>query len=272
MKQIGREQDLEKINRVALATAREVAYETGTLFAGGVSQTNIYIPGDEKSTAAVRAMYQEQVQWAKEEGVDYIIAETFSYLGEAEIALEVIKSFNLPAVVSFAMPPQTNAEGNLHTLDGVLLQKACSRLLDQGATLVGTNCFRGPAGTLEAVRQILTECPPEKVCALPVAYRTSQKEPTFFELIDKQCADNHPVYPHGLDAFCVSKVEVANFTRQCLELGVRYLGICCGNSGNYTRAMAEAMGRRPPASKYHDPTNVGMNPTNVKEELKKLKN
>jgi len=31
---------------------------------------------------------------------------------------------------------------------------------------------------------------------------------------------------------------------------VRYFGICCGNSGNFTRAMAESLGRAPPASKY----------------------
>ena len=36
---------------------------------------------------------QEQVQWAVEGGADYIIAETFNYLGEAMLALEVIKKY-----------------------------------------------------------------------------------------------------------------------------------------------------------------------------------
>lgn len=36
-------------------------------------------------------MLQEQVKWAVEGGCDYIIAETFGYLGEALLALEVIK-------------------------------------------------------------------------------------------------------------------------------------------------------------------------------------
>lgn len=34
---------------------------------------------------------KEQVQWAVDGGCDYIIAETFCYLGEALIALDVIK-------------------------------------------------------------------------------------------------------------------------------------------------------------------------------------
>ena len=268
MREIGREQDLEKINRTALKLAREVAEETNTLFAGGVSQTNIYVEGDEKSEAAVRAMYTEQVQWAKEEGAEYIICETLSYLREAEIALEVVKSFDLPAVVTFAAQPQSAAEGELETLDHVPLQVACRKLLDQGATLVGANCFRGPDGTLEVVKQILKECPPEKVCALPIAYRTTKEETTFFELTDKKCPENNPVYPHGLDAFFVSQSEITKFTKECLTLGLKYIGLCCGNSGTYTRAMAEAMGRSPPASRYHIPTSTGTNPTTQKEKLK----
>lgn len=267
MRQIGREQDLERINRTALQLAREVAEKTNTLFAGGVSQTNIYVEGDEKSEAAVRAMYLEQVQWAKEEGAEYIICETLSYLREAEIALEVVKSFGLPAVVTFAIPAQSAAEEELKTLDSVPLQAACRKLLDQGATLVGANCFRGPNGTLEVVKQILKECPPEKVCALPVAFRTTKEEPTFFDFTDKECAENNPVYPHGLEAFFVSPSEITKFTKECVELGLKYIGICCGNSGNYTRTMAEAMGRSPPASRYHNPTCMGINPVARKEEL-----
>lgn len=271
MRQIGREQDLELINRTALKIAREIAEESNTVFAGGVSQTNVYVAGDEKSEAAVRAMYEEQVRWSKEEGAEYIIAETLSYLGEAEIALDVIQSFDLPAVVTFAVPPQKNPPGEFKTLDDVPLQTACRKLLDSGATLVGTNCFRGPAGTLQVVKQILKECPPEKVCALPVAYRMKEDK-TFFELTDEQCAENNPVYPRGLDACQISTVEVTQFTKQCLDLGLQYLGICCGNSGSYTRAMAEAMGRSPPASKYVDPTSFGLNPIIVKEKLNDKEN
>ena len=70
MRQIGREKDLEKINRTALSIARDVALDTGTIFAGGVSQTNIFVKGDKDSAKKVRGMYEEQVRWAKEEGAD----------------------------------------------------------------------------------------------------------------------------------------------------------------------------------------------------------
>jgi len=36
---------------------------------------------------------QEQIEWAVEEGADYLIGETFKYLGEAMLALETIKQY-----------------------------------------------------------------------------------------------------------------------------------------------------------------------------------
>src|SRR5215207_9600868 len=43
---IGREGDLEPINRKALDIARTVAMETATFFAGDICNTNIYDPAD----------------------------------------------------------------------------------------------------------------------------------------------------------------------------------------------------------------------------------
>ena len=265
MRQIGREDDLETINRAALKIAREVSEEKGTLFAGGVSNTNIYRKGETEDE--IRSMFDEQVQWSKEEGVDYIIGETFSIQAEAKIALEVIKSHGLPAVITFSVP---NSEpGDVYrTLDGVPMGMACKELLDLGATLVGVNCRRGPETILDVVKEIIKECPPEKVCAIPLGYRTTKECPTWHDYTDKEVPANNPVYPHGIERFCVSKAEIKAFTEECLELGLRYLGICCGNSGELTRTMAEAMGRRPPASRYHDPTSLGMSTTKLLEDGK----
>ena len=256
MKQIGREDDLERINRTALRIARECAEKHGKLFAGGVSNTNIYRPDDKESADRVRAMFTEQVQWSKEEGADYIIAETISYLGEAKIALEVIKSFGLPAVITMTSP----LNNDLLTWDKVYIADALKELLDEGASVVGINCNSGPEVTFHAVKEIVKVCPPERVCALPIAYRTTFENRTFFDLVDKCCPENNPVYPRGLEPFCISTVEIEMFTKKCLNLGMRYLGICCGNSGELTRAMALAMGRSPDASNYRDITNFGITP------------
>ena len=93
---IGREQDLEPINRRALDLAKAVAYESGALFAGDICNTNVYDPADPASHKAVRAMFEEQVGWAVDAGVDFVIGETFSFGEEALIALETIRAAGLP--------------------------------------------------------------------------------------------------------------------------------------------------------------------------------
>src|SRR4051812_19273430 len=73
---IGREASLEPLNRQALEIAAAVARETGTLLAGDVCNTNVYAD-DAGARRAVRAMFDEQVAWAADAGVDFVIGETF---------------------------------------------------------------------------------------------------------------------------------------------------------------------------------------------------
>lgn len=55
---IGREDDIEKINREALRIAREVADKTGTLMAGNICNTLEYDPSKPETNEVVRNMYK----------------------------------------------------------------------------------------------------------------------------------------------------------------------------------------------------------------------
>lgn len=49
-------------------------------------------------------MFMEQVKWAEEAGVDFIIAETFGFLSEARLVLKTIKTnTNLPGVLTIVI-------------------------------------------------------------------------------------------------------------------------------------------------------------------------
>ena len=242
---IGREGALEEMNRTALRLAREAAEEGGTLFAGNVCNSNIFVDGDAESARAVRAMYDEQVGWAVDEGVDFICAETISFAGEALLALEAIKAAGLPAVINLAVHREP------HTREGLSPDEACRRLEDAGADVVGLNCTRGPASMLPLLGPI-REAVSCHVAALPVAYRTSAEEPTFQSLSDPACGclPRERPFPEALDPFTVNRYEIEEFTRAAQALGVNYLGVCCGAGPHHIRAMAEALGRRPRASRY----------------------
>jgi betaine-homocysteine S-methyltransferase len=241
LKIIGREDDLEPINRQALALAKEVADETGTLFAGDICNTNVYVPDDESTHSQVRAMFEEQVGWAMEARVDFVIAETFSWATEAAIGLEVIKEAGVPAVITLAVHREP------HTREGWSPEEACKRLEDAGADVVGLNCIRGPRTMLPLLEKIRATVKGH-VAALPVPYRTRDDQPTFQSLEDP-AVEGKP-FPTCLDPLTCNREEIAEFTRKAYDLGVRYFGVCCGNAPHYTRSMAEALGRTPPASRY----------------------
>ena len=65
---------------------------------GDVANTNVYDPDDSSTIKQCQKMYEEQVLWAKEAGVDFIVAETINWVGEMKIALEAIKKENMIAV------------------------------------------------------------------------------------------------------------------------------------------------------------------------------
>ena len=241
---IGKERLLEEMNRQALAIAKGVAAETGALFAGDICNTNVFV-ADDASRRTVRAMFEEQVAWAVEAGVDFVIGETFSWGEEALIALDVIKRAGKPAVITLAIHQRPE------TREGWTPAEACARLAAAGADVVGLNCIRGPRTMLPLLRAIR-----ERVtvpgAALPVPYRTNEREPSFQSLRDPAYAGvpgGRP-FPTALDPFVCTRYEIADFARAAFDLGVRYLGVCCGAGPHHIRSMAEALGRTPPASRY----------------------
>lgn len=58
LRSIGREEDLEKLNRNALRIAREVADDTGKLMAGNICVTGVYSSEDKATHDVTRRMFE----------------------------------------------------------------------------------------------------------------------------------------------------------------------------------------------------------------------
>lgn len=247
LRTIGKDGQLEALNRRAIELARETADESGALLAGNVCNTNLYDPDDTGTHDAVRAMFEEQVGWAADGGVDYVIGETFRYAGEALIALEVIRRAGMESVITFAVGRQPE------TRDGLSIPEACRQVAAAGADVVGLNCIRGPATMLPLLDDIVAAVD-VPVAALPVPYRTTDEQPTFHALRDHgtHLLPEDGPFPTALDPFTCNRYEIADFTHRAESAGVRYLGLCCGAAPHHVRAMAEALGRTPPASRYSE--------------------
>src|SRR5437660_12134999 len=118
---VGLENRLEELNRAAVRIAREVAGDR-CLVAGNLSLTWMYEPGSAASADRVRALFDEQLAVQVDEGVDFIIGETFSFLGEALIAVERAKKTGLPVMVTICF------ENKNITTDGKTAAQAAREL------------------------------------------------------------------------------------------------------------------------------------------------
>ena len=240
MKVVGREAELEELNRNAVKIAIEIAAEGEALVAGNISNTWAYSPDRHDETAAkVSAVFEEQVRWAVEMGVDFVLAETIDSCGEALLALEAIKKFDLPAVVMMSSIED-------RTQEGLSYADACRRLEKRGADVVGLNCTRGPNTMMPIIRQIrdAVQC---YVAAVPVTYRTTSEQPAF-QLLQEPGKER--AFPVELDPFEHTRSEMAQFAREAKAIGVNYIGTCCGAGPHHVRAIAEALGHTVPASRY----------------------
>lgn len=222
---------VEQINRLAVRIAREAAGDKA-LVAGNLSLTWQYNPDHASSKDGVLGLFRQQVALQKEEGVDFFIAETFHYLGEALLALRAIKEEGFPAMITFNFKqPPVSRDG--HT------PAECARILeDNGADIIGTNCGREPQRMLPLAEEIrkAVRC---YVAAQPAGFHTTDEIPYFMGL---------PAFPLELDPLQLTRLEMADFARQARDLGINYIGACCGVTAAHIRAMAEALGRRPEAS------------------------
>ncbi len=250
MRVIGKEDLLESLNRAALQIAKKVALQKpGNLMAGNISNTNIWHPTDVAKQKEVRGMFDEMVGWAVDEGADLIIGETFYYAEEAYQALEAAKASGLPVVLTLAPMASNNMQ------DGVSVVDTCKELEQRGADVVGLNCFRGPETMMPYLKEIraAVKC---HVGALPIPYRTNEKEPTFFNLSDHSnctCPAPHGrTFPTALDPLFCNRYEIGQFAKDAYELGVNYLGVCCGASPMHIRQVAEAVGLTTEASRFSE--------------------
>ena len=246
---IGKEELLEPMQKNALKIAKDSRKEfkdLDLLVCGDVANTNIYHPEDKKSHSECQKMFEEQVAWAKEAGVDFVVAETINWTGEMKIALKAIKDAGLIAVTNFSIKASDK------TREGHTPEDACKIMEDLGADVVGLNCYRGPKMTMKFLPKIREKVSCH-VAALPVPYRTTEKQPGFLNQTDHgcDCIPGGNAFPVALDNLYCNRFEMAEFAKECANKKINFIGICCGAEPHHVREMSVALGRKPISYKYY---------------------
>ncbi|MFY9560881.1 MAG: homocysteine S-methyltransferase family protein [Terriglobales bacterium] len=229
---VGLEDRVEDINRSAVRVAKEVAGDQ-CLVAGNLSLTWMYEHGSASAADRVRQTFDEQLKIQCDEGVDFIIGETFSWLGEALLAVERAKKTGLPVMVTICF------ENKDQTAEGKSAADAAKALLDAGADIVGMNCLRPPEHILPAMEEMRRAVDGYLACQ-PVGYRTPKEKPDFTSL---------PEFPYGLDPLQLTRKQMGDYALKAREIGVNYIGSCCGSVAEHVREMARVLGKLPAESR-----------------------
>jgi betaine-homocysteine S-methyltransferase len=225
---VGMGERVEELNRAAVRIAKQAAGDR-CLVAGNLSLTWMYEPNDQAAADRVRKTFDEQLGVQVAEGVDFIIGETFSFLGEALLAVERAKKTKLPVLVTVCF------ENEDITTDGKTAANVARALSDAGADVVGINCLRSPEHTLPLMAEMRKAVPGFIGCQ-PVAYRTTHTHRDFTSL---------PAFPDQLEPYQLTRREMAEYAVKARELGVNYIGACCGAVATHIREMARALGKLP---------------------------
>uniref|UniRef100_A0A8D1GQC6 Betaine--homocysteine S-methyltransferase 1 n=1 Tax=Sus scrofa TaxID=9823 RepID=A0A8D1GQC6_PIG len=122
---------------------------------------------------------------------------------------------------------------------------------EAGASIVGVNCHFDPTISLQTVKLMKEGLQAAGLKAhlmsQPLAYHTPD--------CGKQGFIDLPEFPFGLEPRVATRWDIQKYAREAYNLGIRYIGGCCGFEPYHIRAIAEELaperGFLPPASEKH---------------------
>lgn len=237
------------INDAACKLAREVANQGDALVAGGISQTPSYLSGNGKDS--VQGEFRKQVDVFVRNNVDFLICEYFEHVEEITWAIEVCKETGLPVCATMCI----GCEGDMH---GVSAGDCAVQMARSGADVVGLNCHFDPFETLRTIKVMKEALEKASISAhlmtQPLAFHTPDA--------GKQGFIDLPEFPFALEPRVCTRWDMHRYAREAYNLGVRYIGGCCGVESYHIRAVAEELakerGQEPLSSKKHAPWGEGL--------------
>jgi 5-methyltetrahydrofolate--homocysteine methyltransferase len=210
---------LAEVNRNAAQLARSVADEHGLLVAGDLGPTGeLLAPLGTLTGDEAQALFAEQIAALVEGGIDLVLVETLSDLGEADAALAAARQVapDLPVVVTMSF------DTNLRTMMGVRPGDAVTHLAAAGADAVGANCGRGPE-EMELIAADLAQA------------RTGDR------LLVAQSNAGLPQVVGDHFEYDATPDDMASHAARLAGLGIELIGACCGSTPAHIAAMVGSL-------------------------------
>ncbi len=221
-------EQVHEINVRAVRLAREAREITGQpiFVAGAVGPSGRPLQApDEHRLSELRAIFREQIEALQEGGVELLILETFSNLAElrqAVLAAQEVGGLPIVAQMSFY------EDG--HTLAGQSAARVAAVLSDLGVDVMGANCSVGPAATLDALQEMITE--------IKQRHGTTEVWP---QLFSAQPNAGLPTRIGNRFFYVATPDYFADYALRFARSGVQLIGGCCGTTPHHIAAMRKAL-------------------------------
>lgn len=204
---------VEELAMVAVGCARDACRGTNAAVAFSAGACGKLLqPAGQMSFEECYDVYREMAVAAEHAGADCIVFETMMDLAEARIAVLAAKeNTHLPVFVTMTY------EADGRTFLGCNVRSMGTVLEGAGADAIGINCSLGPDQMLPVV-QALSES-----TRLPLILKLNAGLP------DPQTGE-----------YSLKPEEYTSLLAPYLELGVAWLGGCCGTTPDYIRAVSRA--------------------------------
>ena len=215
LKEVGWEEQTEKINAKLIALSRQAA--PGCLIAGDLTTLAAFCDSwDEGNFDLLVANYRRQIRGLIDGGADLLIGETLMYPQEAEAILCAAELEGAGAsMYSFTM----QLDGSLFS--GPEAGPVLRSLEEAGAAAVGFNCVAADMMTPYLVSKL----------------RRYVKGP----LLCKPNAGNPVINLQGVAEYSMGPQEFAAIVKQCADNGASLLGGCCGTAPEFIGQLKQAL-------------------------------
>ncbi|XP_030882416.1 betaine--homocysteine S-methyltransferase 1 isoform X2 [Leptonychotes weddellii] len=175
---------------------------------------------------------------------DNMESKYFEHAEEAIWAVEVLKESGKPLAATMCIGPDGD-------MCGVTPGECAVKLVKAGAAIVGVNCRFGPSTSLKTMRLMKEGLQAAGLKAHLMMQSLGFHTPD----CGKGGFVDLPEYPCGLEPRVATRWDIQKYAREAYNLGIRYIGGCCGFEPYHIRAIAEELaperGFLPPASDKH---------------------
>jgi methionine synthase / methylenetetrahydrofolate reductase(NADPH) len=249
----GLETKVYEINSKGAQIAKSIAKDSA-LVAGSVGPLRVPIePLGKLSFEEAKDAFAEQVNGLLEGGVDLIVFETFSLIGELVQGIRAVRE--LHADIPILAQVTINSEGNL--LSGESIEHFVEVLVPLQVDAIGFNCSEGPRMMLEALERL------HALTSLPLSVQPNAGLPQNIS---------------GRNLYMTSPEYMAEYAKRFIQTGASIVGGCCGTNPAHIKAIRRAVQALQPskrmdvkveALKIEKPEQVRVYPAEEKSRLSK---